>query len=663
LVPAAAGAATIQVAAGVVDPAADGQCSLVEAINNANTDAATSTDCAAGVGPDTIVLARRSTYTVTQVNNTVFGQNGLPAIDTVMVIDGNGSTIVRGGGAPTMRFFFVDPAADFSLAEVELRDGLAEGGNGGDDVTGDDGGGGGGGAGLGGAILNRGRTTLTSSTLTGNIARGGSGGDAGVNSGSDDGGGAGGGGLGGDGGSSDAASGDGGNGGGGFGGAGGAGGALGGGGGGGTITNGNVGGASTGGTGGLLNGGRGGDNLLSGADGGTGAGGGGGGDEGFGGDGGLGGGGGGGGEDGIGPADTFGGDGGFGGGGGGSGERGSGGSGGFGGGGGGADGFGGATGIVTGSGGFAAGSGGDAGTESSGGGGGAGLGGAIFNDGGVLTVQNSTLTQNTAQGGTGGAGSPAVPPFGAGNPGRAGRGLGGAVFSRNGQTTITEATIAANTGEVGGVYLLGQTSQTGVLNLFSSIVSGTTGTTGDCLVDGATATSTGATNLIERNTGCAGVTQTASPQLGSLADNGGLTRTLLPALSSAVVNNADATHCTPDDQRGQPRPAGPACDIGAVELAPDIDRDLKLKYKAKKKAFTGKLTSTVPPCITGKVKVFFKEDGKDPKVASGKVNVASGKFKAKEKNPDSGKYYAQVNEKQVDELTCLAAKSKSAKVG
>ncbi len=64
--------------------------------------------------------------------------------------------------------------------------------------------------------------------------------------------------------------------------------------------------------------------------------------------------------------------------------------------------------------------------------------------------------------------------------------------------------------------------------------------------------------------------------------------------------------------------------------------------------------------MTGKVKVFSSKT--DEKVAKGKVK-SNGKYVAKEKNPDSGKFYALVKEKQIDEITCLAAKSKKTKVG
>ncbi|MEZ5209162.1 MAG: choice-of-anchor Q domain-containing protein [Acidimicrobiales bacterium] len=52
--------------------------------------------------------------------------------------------------------------------------------------------------------------------------------------------------------------------------------------------------------------------------------------------------------------------------------------------------------------------------------------------------------------------------------------------------------------------------------------------------------------------------------LGPLADNGGPTLTRLPAPGSPLLDRAVGT-CGPADQRGLPRPQGPACDTGAVE--------------------------------------------------------------------------------------------------
>lgn len=116
-----------------------------------------------------------------------------------------------------------------------------------------------------------------------------------------------------------------------------------------------------------------------------------------------------------------GGAGGFGGGGGGGGIgsslTGNGGTGGFGGGGGG-----GGTRIFTtnggfgGTAGFGAGNGGDGGTNSGAGGGGVGMGGAIFNAAGTVSVLNSTLAENNATGGNGGAAGYETPGGNGGGP-------------------------------------------------------------------------------------------------------------------------------------------------------------------------------------------------------------------------------------------------------
>src|SRR5215475_4794570 len=62
-------AATITVTTSNPNIAADGQCSLIEAIVNANNDAATFPDCPAGSGADTISLPAGSTITLTTANN------------------------------------------------------------------------------------------------------------------------------------------------------------------------------------------------------------------------------------------------------------------------------------------------------------------------------------------------------------------------------------------------------------------------------------------------------------------------------------------------------------------------------------------------------------------------------------------------------------------
>ncbi len=57
------------------------------------------------------------------------------------------------------------------------------------------------------------------------------------------------------------------------------------------------------------------------------------------------------------------------------------------------------------------------------------------------------------------------------------------------------------------------------------------------------------------------------PELGPLADNGGLTLTRLPADTSPLVDLVPLGDCTAtDDQRMVDRPQGPACEPGAVEI-------------------------------------------------------------------------------------------------
>lgn len=66
--------------------------------------------------------------------------------------------------------------------------------------------------------------------------------------------------------------------------------------------------------------------------------------------------------------------------------------------------------------------------------------------------------------------------------------------------------------------------------------------------------------------------ENTDPELGSLADNGGPTRTHLPQTGSPAIDTGG--DCPSDDQRSEPRPADgdddgdAACDRGAVEIQP-----------------------------------------------------------------------------------------------
>jgi hypothetical protein len=196
-----------------------------------------------------------------------------------------------------------------------------------------------------------------------------------------------------------------------------------------------------------------------------------------------------------------------------------------------------------------------------GGGGGAGLGGAIFNDGGTLTVTDSTFTANTAQGGSAGPGA------------QNGSGLGGAIFSRNGSVLLSSSTLSGNAAQFGGgltVLVDGGTATAAVNN---TALAGTPGGT-DFEALGPAAVG-GAGDLIQSPG--AGLAALSAPltgvaaRLGPLQNNGGPTPTLRPLAGSPVLNagvNSAVPAGVTTDQRGLPRFVGAAVDIGAVEVQP-----------------------------------------------------------------------------------------------
>ena len=118
-----ASAATLPVTTTNPAVVADGQCSLIEAIDNANTDVQTHADCLAGSGADVIELASSATYELVAVNVSFFGPNGLPTVGSVITIEGNGSTIRRGVGAPDFRIMAVNSSGNLGLFDLTLRSG------------------------------------------------------------------------------------------------------------------------------------------------------------------------------------------------------------------------------------------------------------------------------------------------------------------------------------------------------------------------------------------------------------------------------------------------------------------------------------------------------------------------------------------------------------
>jgi len=118
-------AATINVANGAITVnAGDATCSLIEAIRNANSDSDTSGgDCAPGSGADVISLPAGGAFNFTTPYFYSYGNNGLPVISTEMTIQGNGSTLDLGGSAVRIRLARVNATGDLTLADATVSGG------------------------------------------------------------------------------------------------------------------------------------------------------------------------------------------------------------------------------------------------------------------------------------------------------------------------------------------------------------------------------------------------------------------------------------------------------------------------------------------------------------------------------------------------------------
>ncbi len=242
-----------------------------------------------------------------------------------------------------------------------------------------------------------------------------------------------------------------------------------------------------------------------------------------------------------------------------------------------------------------------------------GQGGIGNSDGSTVTVIDSTVSDNVG-GGVSSRPSGVLTITGStvsgNNP--------GGIVSQQGTVTITNSTISGNTsnGNGAGILVSGGTlalrSSTVTGNILTPMASGRgaglfagaavtirnsilagnldqrpgpAGRVPDCSTDSGTLTSEGH-NIIGDNNRCQGLSDGSNgdqvgtqanpldPLLGPLADHGGPTATHLllsgsPALDAGnpAVPGSGGFACPTTDQRGEDRPDGVACDIGALELA------------------------------------------------------------------------------------------------
>ena len=166
-------------------------------------------------------------------------------------------------------------------------------------------------------------------------------------------------------------------------------------------------------------------------------------------------------------------------------------------------------------------------------------GGGIKNEGGgTANLTNVTLSGNSAS-------------------------YGGGIFNSDATATLNNVTLSGNSAGAalgGGIYNSGSNTHL----ILQNVVVANSPTGGNCKF--TTAPDSSQFNLCSDNT-CnfgPGRDNVANLLLGPLADNGGPTKTHLPAAGSAVIDFGTATNAPPRDQRGYLRVG--ATDVGAVEV-------------------------------------------------------------------------------------------------
>ena len=180
------------------------------------------------------------------------------------------------------------------------------------------------------------------------------------------------------------------------------------------------------------------------------------------------------------------------------------------------------------------------------------IGGAVYNAPGArLDVINSTLSGNLAS----------DPGFGCD-----GGGFGGGIGNDGGDVSLRNTTISDNEGPCGGgIYQSG-----GRVTVVNTIIDEGQFSSPACEIDGGVVDSAGH-NLDSDGTCGLGHPRDLpglDPVLGPLADNGGPTLTHALLGGSPALDAGSLASAPPDDQRGVPRPQGPRVDVGAFELVP-----------------------------------------------------------------------------------------------
>jgi len=201
-----------------------------------------------------------------------------------------------------------------------------------------------------------------------------------------------------------------------------------------------------------------------------------------------------------------------------------------------------------------------------------GRGGGIWNGGaGALTLVSSTVSGNTAESGGGifqsGATLMLTNSTVSGNAANQG---GGIYNDGSGPVTLTNSTVSGNSAGIGSAILLSEVGPFASITTTASLIDGACAQQGD-----VTRTSNGYN--IESPGDTCGFDQPGDQanvsvddlKLAELADNGGLTQTHALGAGSVAIDAIPSEMCEVDeDQRGEPRPGGTMCDVGAFEAQP-----------------------------------------------------------------------------------------------
>ncbi len=175
----------------------------------------------------------------------------------------------------------------------------------------------------------------------------------------------------------------------------------------------------------------------------------------------------------------------------------------------------------------------------------AAVGAGMYNKESGPTLTNTTFTNNSANS------------------------LGGGVANLdNSSPTFTNITFSDNSATLGG-GLYSENSNPILKNVI--IANSTSG--GDCVqAVGGGLDASSSNNLIEDSANACALTNGVDgniigldPLLGTLGDHGSLTETISILPDSPALNTGNDADCPADDQRGETRPQGEHCDIGAYE--------------------------------------------------------------------------------------------------